>query len=55
MSDSEILAIYYRIEAELGGAGHAKEALRRTAAEAGVSYERARNVVLNDWGAGAAG
>lgn len=49
----EIVAAYQRHEAEAGGIAHAdiKECVRMAAAECGVSYEVAREALIDAWAA----
>lgn len=49
-----IIAAFERIERERGGyaKAEAKEVLRAVAAELGVTYEEARDVMLSEWTAG---
>lgn len=50
--DSAVIAAYEQAETELGGArvADAKEALRLAAERTGVSYERARDVMIDRFG-----
>lgn len=51
----EIVATFNRLEAEAGGyaKSDAAEVLRRTADELGISYEEAREAMLDEWIGGA--
>ena len=53
VTDEQIVSAYAESERSRGGPklADAKECLRATAHKLGVSYERVRDAVLNEWGA----